>query len=40
MSRILQERWLVADKNYSIFPADQALFIEIDEASMVLNPAI
>lgn len=39
MSRILQERWLVADKNYSIFPADQALFIEIDN-QYGLNPAI
>jgi hypothetical protein len=39
MSRILQERWLVADKNHSIFPANQAIFIELDD-QYGLNPAI
>ena len=39
MSRILQERWLVADKNYSIFPANQAIFIELDD-QYGLNPGI
>lgn len=39
MSRILQERWLVADKNYSIFPAGQALYIELGN-QYGLNPSI
>jgi hypothetical protein len=39
MSRILQERWLVADKNHSIFPANQAIFIEKDD-QYGLNPGI
>lgn len=39
MSRVLQNRWLVADKNLSIFPANQAIFIEVGE-QYGLNPAI
>ena len=39
MSRILQERWILADKNQSIFPAGQAIFIELD-GQYGLNPAI
>lgn len=39
MSRILQQRWLVADKNHSIFPANQAIFIEVGE-QYGLNPNI
>lgn len=39
MSRILQERWLIADKNHSIFPANQAVFVELGE-QYGLNPGI
>lgn len=39
MSRILQERWLVADKNHSIFPADKVIFFEKDD-SFGINPNI
>jgi len=39
MSRILQQRWLVADKNHSIFAANQAIFIEVGE-QYGLNPGI
>lgn len=39
MSRILQERWLIANKNHSIFPAGQAVFVEIDN-QYGLNPGI
>jgi hypothetical protein len=39
MSRILKERWLIADKNLGVFPANQAVFVEID-GQYGLNPAI
>ncbi len=39
MSRILQERWLVADKNHAIFPANKVIFYEKDD-SYGINPNI
>lgn len=39
MSRILKERWLVADKNYGIFPANQAVFVQLND-QYGLNPGI
>jgi hypothetical protein len=39
MSRIAFDRWLVADKNLDIFPANQAIFVEIGNV-YGLNPNI
>ena len=40
MSRILQERWLIADKTLGMFTANKAIFIETSDGVYGLNPNI